>query len=97
MSPIAAIVWQPYPPEIPMAERQLCEVGCGRPGEMLRIDPMGTAYLMPRAGQTHVLCREDAGPAGLDEWLASAAPEKLGFFDRLILRISGHKNLIPPK
>jgi hypothetical protein len=97
MSPLDVVTWRPYPPDVPLADRQLCERGCGRPGEMLQIDPSHASYLMPKAGAAHVFCREDAGPAGLDEWLASAAPTRLTRFDRLVLRLSGRRDLIPPK
>jgi hypothetical protein len=97
MSLLDAVTWKPYPADVAMADRRRCEVvGCDRPGEMLRVDPSHTSYVMPKTGETHVFCREDAGPAGLDEWLASAAPERLRFFDRLVLRLSGRRDLIPP-
>lgn len=88
------VTWKPYPRDVPLDQRTPCELGCGRPGEMLRIDPSHASYLMPKTGETHVFCQDHAGPAGLDEWLASAAPERQRFVDRLILRLSGRGDLI---
>lgn len=97
MTPFDVVTWKPYPADVPMADRKPCEMGCGRPGDMLRLDPSRVSYLMPKTGEIHVFCRQDAGPAGLDEWLASAAPQRLTFFDRLVLRVSRRADLIPPK
>jgi hypothetical protein len=89
------VVWKPYPADVPADQRTLCDVtGCRRPGDMLRIDPSHASYLMPKTGETHVFCQEHAGPAGLDEWLASAEPERQSVIDRFVLRLSGRRDLI---
>lgn len=95
MSPLDVVTWKPYPADVPLDQRPQCEVvKCELPGDMLRIDPSHASYLMPKTGETHVFCQEHAAPAGLDEWLASAEPRRQSWFDRLILRLSGRRDLI---
>jgi hypothetical protein len=95
MSPLDVVIWKLYPADVPLDQRTQCEVvGCERPGEMLRVDPSHASYLMPKTGETHVFCREHAGPAGLDEWVASAEPGRQSRLDRMVLRLSGRRDLI---